>query len=296
MYKVYIDGSEGTTGLQIRTRLAEISAVEVITLPDGLRKDNTARREAMESANVTVLCLPDEAALEAVALADSGKTRFLDASTAHRVTDGWTYGLPELSPGQSALIAASGRVSNPGCHATGAIILLNPLIRNGILSPDSNIAITSLTGYTGGGKKMISEYEAANRSGEYSSHRVYALSGNHKHLPEITKYSGLSLTPAIIPVVGDFPQGMQVLIPLFDISRELVYKTLKDWYAPYENISVTDDFPAYAATNALAGSDKLAISVAGSGDRPIVSATFDNLGKGAAGAAVRNLSLMLGIT
>jgi N-acetyl-gamma-glutamyl-phosphate reductase len=295
MYKVYIDGSEGTTGLQIRARLAEIPQIELIRLPDELRKDSSARRGAMEAADVTVLCLPDEAAREAVTLTDSGKVRFIDASTAHRVAEGWTYGLPELSPGQAALIAASDRVSNPGCHATGAVILLHPLVQSGILPPDSNIAITSLTGFSGGGKKMIAEYEAAQHSGEYSSHRVYALSGTHKHLPEITKYSGLSVTPSIIPVLGDFPQGMQVLIPLFDISRERVYKILKEWYAPYENINVTDDIPAYAATNALAGTDKLAICVAGSGTRPIISATFDNLGKGASGAAVQNLKLMLDI-
>ncbi|MDR0857508.1 MAG: N-acetyl-gamma-glutamyl-phosphate reductase [Oscillospiraceae bacterium] len=293
MYKVYIDGSEGTTGLQIRARLADVSAIEVITLPDDKRKNVNSRRDAMERSDLTILCLPDEAAHEAVTLAE--EVRFIDASTAHRVAEGWTYGLPELAPGQGFEITKAKLVSNPGCHATGAIVLLNPLVRSGTIAHDSNIVITSLTGYTGGGKKMIAEYEAPVRAPEYDSQRVYALSGNHKHLPEITKYSGLSVTPSIIPVVADFPQGMQVIIPLFDVSRGTVLEVLRDYYAAYDNITVSGEYPAYAPTNTLAGTDNLAITVAGSEERPIVTALFDNLGKGAAGAALQNIKLMLGI-
>ncbi|MDR3149353.1 MAG: N-acetyl-gamma-glutamyl-phosphate reductase [Oscillospiraceae bacterium] len=298
-YKIFIDGSSGTTGLQLKERLEQyISAgvIEIISLPEEFRKDNKAKSDAMNGADLVFLCLPDDAARESVALITNPSVKVIDTSTAHRVTDGWTYGFPELSAEQEREIRMTVRLANPGCHATGAISILAPLVRAGILPCDYPVAITSVSGYTGAGKSAIAEYEDPNRTPDHDSPRAYALTAKHKHIPEIVKYTGLAKAPAFIPLICDFPQGMQVMIPLhLPEKRRYVFDTLREHYSCTKNISVTDEIPAFAPSNEYAGTDKLVISVAGSGDIILLTAQFDNLGKGAAGAAVQNMCIMLGI-
>lgn len=298
MVNVFIDGSAGTTGLRIRERLAARRDLELITLTEELRKDPNARREALQKADVAFLCLPDAAAIEAVALAEGSNTAIIDTSTAHRTNPAWEYGFPELF-GRRERIAKSKRIANPGCHASGFVALVEPLVREGILNADSALTCTSLTGYSGGGKKMIAEYEDDERELLLDAPRMYGLTQTHKHLPEMAKICGLDRDPIFCPIVAPFYSGMEVTVPLFaeqingnaDTIRE-IYKTY------YQNglVRYTDaaDEGGFLSANAFSDRDDMQITVCGNGERVLLVARFDNLGKGASGAAIQNMNLVLG--
>ena len=296
-YKVFIDGAEGTTGLRIHEYFRNRDDIEVLKIEDRLRKDPDARLARVREADVTFLCLPDAAAREIAALAPAD-ARLIDTSTAHRTEEAWVYGLPELQAGQRDRIRESGRVANPGCHATGAILLLRPLTEAGVIVPGQAVAITSLTGYSGGGKKMIAAYEDPQREkGDLrTAPGQYGISQQHKHLPEIMKMAGLSARPAFLPVVADYYSGMEVMIAVKGDSRALK-ELYERYYEGEQMISVTetDDESGVIYANRLAGSNRLEISVHGDGENAVLTATFDNLGKGASGAAVQNMNIMLGI-
>lgn len=295
---IYIDGQAGTTGLQIYDRLATRKDVQLLQIDPARRKDPQARREIMERADLTFFCLPDDAAREAARLAEGLHTRIIDASTAHRVSPGWVYGFPELH-GRREEIQATGRVANPGCYATGFIALIRPLIEAGVLPPDYPLTVHALSGYTGGGNKAISQYESEDRPTELDSPRHYALSLAHKHLPEMVGQCCLTREPVFCPIICDFPQGMSVAVPL---HLELLNTTVArlrqcylDYYTGERLIQVAPERePGFLAANARAGRDDLEISVWGKDTQAVVIARLDNLGKGAAGAAVQNMNLMLG--
>ncbi len=296
MARIFIDGEAGTTGLGIARRLAALATISLIRLEDAHRKDPAARRDAMAEADVTILCLPDDAAMEAAAMAPAG-ARLLDASTAHRVAPGWVYGLPELEAGAPARIAAAARVSNPGCYATGAIALIRPLIDAGLIPAAQPLTINAVSGYSGGGKSMIAAHEAANGP----AFELYALTLAHKHIPEIMAYGGLTTRPIFVPSVGHFAQGMLVSIPVF-LDHLPGAPTAADLLAAYNahyagshTISV-QPAPATLNPEALNNTDRLEIFMAANGPQIVLIARLDNLGKGASGAAVQNLNLMLGTT
>ena len=299
--KIFIDGSAGTTGLRIRERLAERGDLEVVVLPDEVRKDVEARRAALNAADVAFLCLPDAAAIEAVSLVDNPGTVVIDTSTAHRTADGWAYGFPELA-GRRAQIAASKRIANPGCHATGFIALVEPLVRNGLVSPDTALSSFSLTGYSGGGKKMIAEYEEGGNavSGLMAGGRQYALGQKHKHLPEIVKLCGLSVAPAFCPVVVPHHSGMEVTVPVFakDLKGGIddVRNIYRDAYAAglVRFVEAADE-GGFMSSAKLGGKDTLEVSVYGNDERILLVSRFDNLGKGASGAAIQNMNIVLGV-
>lgn len=301
MTNIFIDGSAGTTGLRIRNRLCAREDLHVLTLPENLRKDPSARREAMAQADVTFLCLPDAAAREAVALAEGTKTVLIDTSTAHRTSPDWTYGFPEL-PGMRERIASSKRVANPGCHASGFVALTAPLVNAGLLYPNARLSCFSLTGYSGGGKSMIAAYEAEDRDPSLSSPRQYALGQAHKHLPEMQAFSGLQTQPLFCPIVADFYSGMEVTVPLFANDLRGTVADVKEAYAScYQSPILHYDGEAEQAENgflsagAFAGRDDMQITVCGNEERLLLIARFDNLGKGASGAAIQNLNLLLGV-
>jgi len=299
MKRVFIDGSAGTTGLRIRERLANRAGIELITLPEALRKDPSARKDALNGADIAFLCLPDAAAIEAVALVDNPGTAIIDTSTAHRTAEGWVYGFAEL-PGQRRRIAASKRIANPGCHASGFIALIAPLTRAGLLKKDAALCCTSLTGYSGGGKKMIAEYEAEDRSPLLDAPRQYGLNQQHKHLKEMAAVCGLEKAPAFMPIVGDFYSGMEVSVPLFadrlNGNIDDVRAAYRAAYAgPVVSFAEAADENGFLSAGALSGRDDMQISVAGNAERILVTARFDNLGKGASGAAIQNMNLLLGL-
>ena len=299
--KVYIDGKEGTTGLQIYDRLTKRADIDLLLIDEDKRKDPQERKKLMDAADIVFLCLPDAAAVEAVELVESPSTRIIDASTAHRVAPGWVYGFPELGPGQKEGIRHAGRVANPGCHATGFISVVYPLAAMGLLPKDACLSAFSLTGYSGGGKKMISQYEAADKGTELFAPCPYGMGQGHKHLPEMQKICGLTHRPVFTPIVDDYYKGMATTVP-FHMSQmqgvsslEEVRQKLADYYGGQTMVRVadtTDTAKLYA--NAQAGKDTLVLYAAGNDEQFTITALFDNLGKGASGAAVQNMNLMLG--
>ena len=297
MTKVFIDGSAGTTGLRIWQRLAGRKDLTLVTLPEELRKDLNARKDALNGADVAFLCLPDAAAIEAVSLIESDHVAVIDTSTAHRVSPDWDYGFPELSPEHRAAIVNSKRVANPGCHASGFIAGVYPLVKSGVISPDFPLTAYSLTGYSGGGKKMIAEYEDENRDPRHESDRIYATSLTHKHLPEMRMICGLTKKPVFSPIVGDFYAGMATSVLLPGVDAKAAWEALSDHYAGQKLVSIAplggDEPVIYADT--YAGKDTMRIQVSGQQDQCMVTAIFDNLGKGASGAAIQNMNLLLGL-
>ena len=296
MTKVFIDGSAGTTGLRIRERLTDRADIEILTLPDELRKDVSARKDAINGADVAFLCLPDAAAKEAAALAESGVT-IIDTSTAHRTAEGWTYGFAELA-GQREKIARSRRIANPGCHASGFIVLVEPLVKAGLIAPDTALTCFSLTGYSGGGKSMIADYEAAGRDAALDSPRQYGHTQSHKHLPEMQKLCGLALAPVFCPIVADFYSGMEVTVSLFAKDLHGSVSDVKALYAEHYHgpiVNYVEPPEGMLASNALTGLDRMEVTVTGNDERILLVSTFDNLGKGASGAAIQNMNIRLGI-
>ena len=293
--KVFVDGSAGTTGLEIVNRLQGRKDISLVTLPDEVRKDASARKDAMLSSDLAVLCLPDDAAVEAVSFAEGSNVKIIDASTAHRVSPDFVYGLPEL-PGRRELIKNALRVANPGCHASGFIALVAPLVKAGVLSKDAPVSAFSLTGYTGGGKKMIQQYEGGEE--DVSAPRQYALSQSHKHLKEMVAETGLSKAPIFLPVVAAFPRGMQVSVPLYPEWLSCGAEGVKNVYKGlYQGgvIRYEDTKAGTLPADLMAGKDGMKITLVGKEDRLVAIASFDNLGKGASGAAIQNLNLMLGV-
>ena len=299
MKKVFIDGSAGTTGLRIADRLSQRSDLTIIKLPEELRKDPAARKEAINSADIVFLCLPDAAAIEAVSLVENPNVKIIDTSTAHRVNPDWTYGFPELN-GQKEKIQNSNRIANPGCHASGFVALVAPLVQKGIIPADANLTCFSLTGYSGGGKKMIAEYEGEGRSDLLKGPRQYAISQQHKHLKEMGKLCGLTNAPVFCPIVGDFYSGMEVTVPLFASQINGTISQIREVYQAYyaEGLVRADDqtdADGMLSAAAFSGRDDMQVSVHGNEDRILLVARFDNLGKGASGAAIQNMNILLGI-
>ena len=297
MTKVFIDGSAGTTGLRIYERLGSRQDIELLILPEELRKNEDARRRMLNSADIAFLCLPDKAAMEAVSLIESDHVAVIDTSTAHRVNPDWAYGFAELSEKHRQAIQASRRIANPGCHASGFIASVYPLVANGILPADFLLTAYSLTGYSGGGKNLIAEYEDENRDIRHESHRIYGTTLTHKHLPEMQKICGLTQKPVFSPILGDFYAGMatSILLPGFDAEK--VWQCLTDHYAGQKLVSVAplggDEPIVYAST--MAGKDTMRVQVSGHSEQTMVTAIFDNLGKGASGAAIQNMNILLGV-
>ena len=299
--KVYIDGKDGTTGLQIYERLSAREDITLLFIDEAKRKDPAERAKLMNQADLVFLCLPDAAAREAVTLIENPATRVIDASTAHRTAPGWVYGFAELKAGQREAIAGAKRVANPGCHATGFLSLAAPLVALGLLPRDAALTCFSLTGYSGGGKKMIAQYEAADREAALSSPAPYALGQTHKHLPEMKAVAGLDTAPVFIPIVDDYYKGMSTTIPLHMSqlrgvgSVEALRRAYADYYAGQALGMVAPEAPGKVYANAMAGRDALTVLVDGTDEAVTLTALFDNLGKGASGAAVQNMNLMLGL-
>lgn len=300
--RIYIDGKEGTTGLKIYERLAERDDIELLLIDEGKRKDEAERKRLINAADLTFLCLPDAAAREAMSLLDNPSGRVIDASTAHRVAPGWAYGFAELSPAHEAAIRGSRFVANPGCHATGFIAAVRPLVEAGLIPRDMTLTVFSLTGYSGGGKKMIAEYESPGRPALYRAPRIYGLNLKHKHLAEMKEICGLKNAPLFCPVVDDYYEGMAVTTMLPNSmlngrpSARSICDVLMRHYEGRRAVRVHGfgyDEPMISA-GAYAGRDDLTLIVNGHEDQTIVTALFDNLGKGASGAAVQNMNLMLG--
>lgn len=295
MAKVFIDGSAGTTGLRIRERLAIRDDIELITLSEEFRKDISARRDALNSSDISFLCLPDAAAVEAVALVENPDTVVIDTSTAHRTRDDWAYGFPEVASLREK-VKASKRIANPGCHASGFIALIEPLVRAGILACDVSLTATSLTGFSGGGKKMIAEYELFDPL--KSGGRQYALGQNHKHLPEMSKICSLSTLPIFMPIVVPHYSGMEVTVPLFKKDINGTISDIKDIYREYSGLVKfveSADEEGFLSSAKLSGRDDMELSVYGNDERVILVSRFDNLGKGASGAAIQNMNVVLGV-
>ena len=303
--KIFIDGSEGTTGLRIHERFGQRDDIELIPISAELRKDMEERKRLINQSDITFLCLPDAAARESVSLVENENVRIIDTSTAHRTEDGWAYGFPELSSVHRNKIKEGKRIAVPGCHATGFISLAYPIVSQGILPSDYPVAAFSLTGYSGGGKKMIAEYESDERPVELDAPREYALTQKHKHLKEMKKITGLSREPLFSPIVADYYSGMVVSLPLYtdylkkETSPEKLTKFFAEYYTGEQFIKVMpygaeEELKGMMAGNGCSGWDGLKIYVTGNEERVVLHAQFDNLGKGASGAAIQCLNIMLG--
>ena len=300
MTNVFIDGSAGTTGLRIYDRLSKRDDISLINLPENLRKDDNARAEAINSADIVFLCLPDDAARQAVGFVKNDKTAVIDTSTAHRVDSAWIYGFPELT-GKREAITGSKRIANPGCHASGFIALVKPLVEADVLDQNSALNCFSITGYSGGGKKMIAEYESDDRSFLLKAPRQYGLSQQHKHLKEMEIISGIEAAPAFCPVVADFYSGMEVTVTLFKKDIKANIANLKQIYKNYYtgklvHFEDTADESGFLSAAALSGRDDMQLCVFGNDDRIILTARYDNLGKGASGAAIQNMNILMGVS
>lgn len=301
MYNVFIDGKEGTTGLQIFDRLGKREDVRVLSLPDELRKDTAARKEAINVADVVFLCLPDAAAREAVGLVASDKVRVIDASTAHRTAPGWAYGFPELSEGHRAAVASSRFIANPGCYASGFIALVYPLVKRGIAPENYPFMCHAVSGYSGAGKKGIAQYEANDRDVSLETPRLYGLTLAHKHLPEMVAQCALSQKPIFNPYVCDYYSGMSVTVPLFKglLHKKLIVEEMKEMYREHyagsHFVHVGEEPSGYIAANGFNGTNHMEILVHGNEEQILLTARFDNLGKGASGAAVQNMNIALGL-
>lgn len=299
MFKVFIDGGEGTTGLRLAQRLKQRSDIELLTISSDLRKNLDARLEKIDLADVAFLCLPDAASREVAEAAKNCDTRIIDTSTAFRCDLDWAYGFPELGPRYLHAIQSSRRISNPGCHATGSIAVLAPLVKAGLIEKTGLYTLTSLTGYSGGGKKMIASYENLHDK-ELDAPRIYSLGQKHKHLPEILKYTGLEQSPIFLPIVAPYYAGMLVtagfLMPT-DLSLSAIRKLYHDFYRDQAFITVetSEEQPKMLGSNTLAGKDNMKIYICGNEERFTVSAQFDNLGKGASGAAIENMNIAMGL-
>ena len=300
MKKVFIDGKAGTTGLRIAERLSQRDDVEIISLSDDLRKDANARKKIINEADFVFLCLPDAAAIEAADMVENDNTVVIDASTAHRTNPDWAYGFPELGAEFNDKIVGSKRIAVPGCHASGFIALVYPLVKNGIISKDALLCAHSITGYSGGGKGMIAEYEGEDRCELLDAPRQYGVTQKHKHLPEMVKITGLNNAPAFCPIVSDFYSGMEVTVPLF--KSQLLKGGIEDIKSIYRELYNTPiisfnegvDEGGFLSANKMKGKDSMSIEVYGNEDRILLVARYDNLGKGASGAAVECLNIKLG--
>jgi len=304
---VFVDGQHGTTGLKIRERLAGRSDIEVIEIPAEKRKDAVTRKKYLNEADIVFLCLPDDAARESVSLITNSSLRVIDGSSAHRVEEGWVYGLPELKKEQRALIKHSRRITVPGCHATGFILMLYPLVAQGIVAPDYPVTCHAVAGYSGGGKAMIAEYEDENAPDYIKNPRPYSLALNHKHIPEMTKYAGLARPPIFAPTVVNVYNGEIISIPLVvsylkkGLSAADIRAVLAEYYAGEQFVKVMpyppDDFlkNGFMTFSDCNGTNNLDIFVFGNKERILLSSRFDNLGKGASGAAIQNMNIVLGL-
>ncbi|MCQ2462533.1 MAG: N-acetyl-gamma-glutamyl-phosphate reductase [Clostridia bacterium] len=298
MAKIFIDGSAGTTGLRIHERLSQREDIQLISLPEELRKDTEARMEALNSADIAFLCLPDAAAKEAVTLVQNGSTAIIDTSTAHRTADGWVYGFPEIG-GLREKIKGSRRIANPGCHASGFVSLVAPLTENGLILNGEELCCFSLTGYSGGGKKMIAEYEGEGRDSLLSAPRMYGISQAHKHLPEMAKLCGLANMPVFCPIVAPYYAGMEVTVQLFRSQVKGSVENIKEIYGEYYKNGLVKyienaDEGGFLSACSKQGKDDMEISVFGNEERIILVSRFDNLGKGASGSAIQNMNILLG--
>ena len=299
MKKIFIDGSAGTTGLRIAERLEGRTDISIIKLTEENRKDPDARRDALNSAVIAFLCLPDDAAREAVSLVESENTVIIDTSTAHRTSEGWTYGFPEIR-GLREEIRTSKRIANPGCYASGFISLAAPLVEKGIIDKDACLSAFGISGYSGGGKKMIAAYEAEERDPLFEAPRIYALTQSHKHLPEMAKISGLSVLPVFSPIVSSYYSGMEICVPLFAKDIQGTPADIEKIYIDYYNSNLVryvkePDENGFLSAVSLSGKDSMQISVTGNSERILLVSRFDNLGKGASGAAIQNMNIAMGI-
>ena len=301
MKTVFIDGSAGTTGLRIHQRLAQRRDLKLLTLPESCRKDPAARRDAMSQSDAAFLCLPDDAAIEAADLMAGAPLTLLDTSTAHRTSPGWAYGFPELGPAFAQAVQQGSRIAVPGCHASGFIALVQPLVEAGLLSPTARLSCHSVTGYSGGGKKMIAQYEAPDRDGLLDAPRQYALGQTHKHLKEMQAVCGLDAAPIFCPIVADFYSGMVVTVPLFreDLQGNATADHIRQLYGDLYRGPVVRYLPqmdeaGFLSGAGLSGRDSMELTVAGNDQRILLLARYDNLGKGASGAAIQCLNLSLG--
>lgn len=301
MKQVFIDGSAGTTGLRIKERLKARTDVALIELKDEDRKNEALRKEAMNDADAVFLCLPDDAARQAVQMVENENTIVLDASTAHRTLPGWVYGLPQLSGAQKKAIQTAKRIAVPGCHACGFIVLTAPLVKAGVVDAQTVLSCTSLTGYSGGGKSMIAEYESQQRSPLLSAPRMYGLTQQHKHLKEMCAVTGLSHAPVFLPIVGDFYSGMQVTVPLPESQCKASRAQIEEIYrSAYDDAVIRWDAhmeqDGFLSALTLSGRDDMRVGLMGTDERLIAVAQYDNLGKGASGAAIECMNLALGLS
>ncbi len=302
MFKVFIDGQEGTTGLQLAGRLSGRNDIEVLQIAESLRKDEAERARLMNQSDLVFLCLPDAAAIEAMKLITNDHTRVVDASTAHRVAPGWAYGFPELSKAHRSAVETGMRITNPGCYATGFLAIAYPLVHLGLIDPAAHLTCHAVSGYSGAGKKGIAQYEDPDRADEFESPRLYALNLNHKHLPEMRIRAGLENTPLFNPQVCDYYAGMTVSVPLWadQFAKAITLSSLKaaltEFYEGAKLISVSDaPESGFLPANLLTGTNRLNLYAFGNDRQMALVSVLDNLGKGASGAAVQNMNIALGL-